>query len=201
MMRLHSLVCFQRFPFPHCHFLSSKFACTVCTAVKSTGDARRLTATHTTTPSCNTALPPGPTSLPALPPPASTTPATHAAATDLLPASEAACEKDPAKELPHSLAGSRWKEEQDHLCAQLCSQVQSESRVAPCWHTRPHHCAITQTGLTKEDSTQLPELTWAWTQPGRTTLVLYHLSANKLLSHTVPQDLVGWVWDAFKEGS
>lgn len=153
-MRLHSLVRFQRFPFPHCHFLSDKFSCTVCTAVKSTGDARRLTAAHTTALSCNITRTASPASLPALPPPSSTTPATHAAATNLLPASEAACEKDPAKELPHSLAGSRWKKEQDRLCAQVCSQVQSQSRVAPCWHTCSyHHRAIPLTGVTKEGRT------------------------------------------------
>lgn len=47
--------------------------------------------------------------------------------------------------------------------------------------------AITLTSLTR----WLLELTWAWMQRRRTTFLLDHLSANKLLSHTVPQDLVG----------
>lgn len=64
MTRLHSLVCFQTFPFPHCHFLSDKFACTICTVDKSAGDARRLTAACTTAPSCNTALLPSAASAP-----------------------------------------------------------------------------------------------------------------------------------------
>lgn len=113
MMRLHSLVCFQTFPFPYCHFPLDKFSCTVCTAVKSTGDARRPTAAHTTAPSCNTTLLPGPIPLPVLPAPSSMTPVTHPAADDPLPLSE----RDPTKALPHPLAGSGWEEEQDLLCA------------------------------------------------------------------------------------
>lgn len=73
------------------------------------------------------------------------------------------------------------------LCAQVWSQVQSQSRVALCTVVRTRVPAITLTSLTR----WLLELTWAWMQRRRTTFLLDHLSANKLLSHTVPQDLVG----------
>lgn len=161
MTRFHSLVCFQTFPFPCCHFLSHKRACIVFPAVKHSGDARRLTATRTSALSYSTALQPGPTSLPALPAPCSTTPATNP-----LPA-----RGTPARSCLMSWHGAG--EKKHCLWAQVCSLVQSQSRVAPCWQTRPQHCVATLTSLTKEGSQWLPELTRDWIQRGKVILVPY----------------------------
>lgn len=161
MTRLHSLVCFQTFPFPCCHFLSHKRACIVFPAVKHSGDARRLTATCTSALSYNTALQPGPTSLPALPAPCSTTPASSPL---------------PVRRTQERSCLISWQgagEKKHSLSAQVCSLVQSQSRVATCWQTHPQYCVATLTSLTKEGSQWLPELMRDWIQRGKVTLALY----------------------------
>lgn len=135
MTRLHSLVCFQTFPFPCCHFLSHKRACIVFPAVKHSGDARRLTATCTSALSYNTALQPGPTALPALPAPCSTTPATSPL---------------PVRRTQERGCLISWQgagEKKHSLSAQVCSLVQSvqgcyllaDTSSALCGHPdQPH---------------------------------------------------------------
>lgn len=112
MMRLHSLVCFQRSPFPCCHFLSCKHASIVFPAVKHSGDARRLTATCTSALYYNTALQPGPTPLPVLPAPSRMTPAT-----DPFPARR--------NQARSCLISQQVGVEKNCLCALVCSLVQS----------------------------------------------------------------------------
>lgn len=159
MMRLHSLVCFQTFPFPRCHFLSHKLACIVFPAVKHSGDARRLTATCTSALSYNTALHPGPT-----------VPASTASSLQHNPSHPARTTQARSWLISWQGAG----EKKNCLLAQVCSLVQSQSMVSPCWQTCPQHCVATLTSLTKDSSQWLPGSTRDWTlRRGKATRVLY----------------------------